>query len=65
MRERASNSSGFVYKVGDRVSVITDEGFLVGTGKVTYIAERTEVIFDNGSGGMFPNRFIRPELTNE
>lgn len=55
-------------KVGMRVTVMnpTDEhcnrDITWGTGKVTYTAERTEVIFDNGSGGMFPNRCIYYEV---
>lgn len=44
--------------VGDEAMVISDEGYLVGEGTVTYAAERTEVMFHNGSGGMFPNRFV-------
>jgi hypothetical protein len=52
-------------KVGDRVLVaLPDCGTVVGTGVVTFVAERTEVELDNGSAGMFPNDFIRPMQEN-
>lgn len=52
-------------KVGDRVFVRVPAGadspneLPIGFGVVTYTEDRTEVILDNGSGGMFPNRFVR------
>lgn len=52
-------------KVGDRVRVVDDDGNVFVThGTVTYVNERTEVMEDNGSGGMYPNRFVKP-LTNQ
>ena len=52
-------------RVGMRVLVVTppdehcDREVMWGAGVVTYTAERTEVIFDSGGGGMFPNHWIR------
>lgn len=43
---------------------LPDCGTVVGTGVVTFVAERTEVELDNGSAGMFPNDFIRPMQEN-
>ncbi len=38
-----------------------DHAVVFGHGRVTYTAERTEVMFDNGSGGMFPHKNVHPE----
>lgn len=54
--------------VGDRAAVISvdnDElgnvyAKVIGVGDVTYVNERTEVLFERG-GGMFPNSMIYPE----
>lgn len=65
-----ANNTNFVpvpeskIRVGMRVAVVDppdehcDHEIVFGVGVVTYKAERTEVHFDSGSGGMFPHRLI-------
>lgn len=55
-------------EVGQRVWVISspdedcDRDLIWGYGVVTFVGDRTEVKFDNGSGGMFPNECMYPEV---
>lgn len=49
------------FKLGSKVKVIDDGGNEWGRGEVTFHDDRTEIHFYDGSGGMFPNRFIQPD----
>lgn len=62
------NSEGLCLR--QRVWVISSpdancaEDVIWGRGTITHIGSRTEVMFDNGSGGMFPHDCIYPEVTS-